>query len=183
MPRPDGRERIRLKGAQKLAHKTQNILHKLGHPWCGALIKHRLVHAHVRSLPPTIVLHLQLLQMEFLRKTGWPGTMQQWGQRRWQLLQGGNQAWEGKRFKENEREGGKKVGQRGSAHLEISGSNALNQLHVRTSSVSSLGRVPKTQTLYNTTGFQQAQPRPKERKIPGIWRNLKCSDNRLWMLG
>lgn len=68
------------------------------------------------------------------------------------------------------KERGKKSGTKGlrAAHLEISGSNALNQLHVRTSSISSLGRVLKTQTLDNTTGFQQAQPRPKERNIPGI---------------
>lgn len=43
------------------------------------------------------------------------------------------------KVKENEREKGKKSGTKGlrAAHLEISGSNALNQLHVRTSSVSS----------------------------------------------
>lgn len=72
------------------------------------------------------------------------------------------------RFKKmKEREKSRTKGLR-AAHLEISESNALNQLHVRTSSVSSLGRVLKTQTLYKTTGFQQAQPWPKERKIPGI---------------
>lgn len=55
-----------------------------------------------------------------------------------------------------------------AAHLEISGSNALNQPHVRTSSVSSTGRVLKTQTLYNAAGPEQTQMKPKERNIPGI---------------
>lgn len=75
-----------------------------------------------------------------------------------------------KRFKEI-KERGEKCGTKWlrAAHLEISGSNALNQLHVRTSSASSLGRVLKTHTTFdNRTGFQQAQLRPKERSNPGI---------------
>lgn len=70
-----------------------------------------------------------------------------------------------KKMKEREKSGTKGLR---TTHLEIRGTNALNQLHVRTSSVSSPRRVLKTQTLYNTTGSQPAPPRPKQRNIPGI---------------